>query len=226
METSPNDLRQQQFEIKFRGYNPDDVEVFRDLAAAALEEARAEILQLNEENKHIKQRLEHLVALEETLKAAVLETQKNSETTIGNAKSEADSIIGAAKRESDLLIKEATLKRDQVVSDMHRQMSRLVGDINKIRFIRSTYLTKLKALMASQLEIVEHAIEEEETEGTPPPEPPETAPEAMTSEDMLETTDGGGKGQEREQPDASDEPPPDDKSDDDWKKLKEQLSDE
>ena len=57
------DLRQQQFEIKFRGYNPDDVEVFRDLAATALEEARAEVLKLNEENKHLNERLEHLVSM-------------------------------------------------------------------------------------------------------------------------------------------------------------------
>ena len=88
METTPNDLRQQQFEIKFRGYNADDVEVFRELAANALEEARADVLKLTEENRHLSERLKSLVELEETLKAAVLEAQKNSESTIGVAKKE------------------------------------------------------------------------------------------------------------------------------------------
>jgi DivIVA domain-containing protein len=62
MEVTPNDLRQQHFEIKFRGYNPDDVEVFRDFAANALEEAQAEILRLTAENKQLKARVEQLLS--------------------------------------------------------------------------------------------------------------------------------------------------------------------
>lgn len=225
METTPNDLRQQQFEIKFRGYNPDDVEVFRDLAAAALEEARAEILQLNEENKHLKERLEHLVALEETLKAAVLETQKNAETTIGNAKSEAEAIINAAQREADLLVKEASLKRDEIVSDMHQRMGKLVGDINKIRFIRSSYLTKLKSLVESQLEIVEQAINEDD-EKPPAVKAPEAQPEALTSEAMHQESGEIQTDQAQEPVSDPEEHSSDEKSDDDWQQLKEHLNEE
>lgn len=178
METTPNDLRQQQFEIKFRGYNPDDVEVFRDLAATALEETRAECLKLSEENRHLKVRLDHLISLEETLKAAVLEAQKNAETTIASAKGEAESTVSNARKEAELIVREAHLKRDEVVSDMHRQMSQLVGDINKIRFIRSNYLTKMKILVKSQLETIEQAATEETESGrTHAAEPSrETAP--------------------------------------------------
>lgn len=157
METTPNDLRQQQFEIKFRGYNPDDVEVFRDLAAAALEESRAEVLKMTEENKHLKERLSHLLALEDTLKTAIIEAQKNAEVTVANA-----------KREAQVIVQEAQLKRDEVIADLHAQTNRLVADINKIRFIRTNYLTKLKALIGVQMETVEQALAEDTEEVRPP----------------------------------------------------------
>jgi DivIVA domain-containing protein len=167
METTPNDLRQQQFEIKFRGYNPDDVEVFRELAANALEEARAEVLKLTEENSHLGERLKHLINLEETLKAAVLEAQKNSESTIATAKKEASVTLAAAEKEKELIIREAQNVRDEVIADMHRRMGKLVNDINKIRFIRNNYLSQLKHLLASQTEMVDRAMAEETNEEKP-----------------------------------------------------------
>jgi cell division initiation protein len=175
METTPNDLRQQQFEIKFRGYNPDDVEVFRELAANALEEARAKVLQLTEENDHLRGRLKHLVEIEDTLKAAVLEAQKNSESTLSVAKKEAESVISAAEREKDLIIREAQHLRDEVVADMHRRMGKLVNDINKIRFIRNNYLIQFKSLISSHTEMIDQAMtanEEEEKRHQDLPGPP------------------------------------------------------
>jgi cell division initiation protein len=164
METTPNDLRQQQFEIKFRGYNPDDVEVFRDLAATALEEARAENLKLSEENNHLRERLKHLVAIEETLKAAVLEAQKNADNTIITAKRDAESIISAARREADLVLREARRKGDEISSGVHHQMGKLVNDINKIRFIRSNYLSRLKSLLDSQMQVIRDELEADKRE--------------------------------------------------------------
>ncbi|MEZ5357920.1 MAG: DivIVA domain-containing protein [Candidatus Zixiibacteriota bacterium] len=179
METTPNDLRQQQFEIKFRGYNPDDVEVFRDLAAAALEEARAEVLKLTEENSHLSERLKHLVAMEETLKAAMIEAQKNAEVTVDNAKREAQVTVSQAKKEADLIVREARTKYEEITGDMHRKMGKLVADINKIRFIKSQYLHQLKNLVSSQLTIVEQTIAEDENEDADFAPPP--APEAQDS---------------------------------------------
>lgn len=218
METTPNDLRQQQFEIKFRGYNPDDVEVFRDLAAEALEEARAEILKLSEENRHLTQRLEHLVAMEETLKAAVLETQKNAETTIDNARRDAKSTLANAEREAELVIREASHKRDEVITDMHQQMSQLVGDINKIRFIRSNYLTKLKGLISSQLEIVGQAFIEDRGENAPVPAMPDDMPEISNRNDSSE--------EPAESAPAENPEPTEGESIEDWQELKEKLNEE
>ncbi len=164
METTPNDLRQQQFEIKFRGYNPDDVEVFRDLAATALEEARADNLKLSEENNHLREQLDRLIQIEETLKAAVLEAQKNADNTIIVAKREAESIMDAARREADLVLREARRKGDEISTGVHSQMGKLVNDINKIRFIRSNYLSRLKSLLDSQLQVIRDELEADDRE--------------------------------------------------------------
>ncbi len=171
METTPNDLRQQQFEIKFRGYNPDDVEVFRDLAAAALEETKAEALKLSEENNHLNERLKHLIAMEDTLKAAMVEAQKNAEITLDNAKREAQVVVSQAKKEAELIIRDANTKYQERTGDLHQTMGKLVADINKIRFIKSQYLNQLKTMVSSQLKVVDEAIAEDDTEEadlTPP----------------------------------------------------------
>jgi len=164
METTPNDLRQQQFEIKFRGYNPDDVEVFRDLAATALEEARAECLKLSEENNHLRDQLDRLIEIEETLKAAVLEAQKNADNTIITAKREAEGIMDAARREADLVLREARRKGDEISTGVHSQMGKLVNDINKIRFIRSNYLSRLKSLLDAQMQVIHDELEADHRE--------------------------------------------------------------
>jgi len=164
METTPNDLRQQQFEIKFRGYNPDDVEVFRDLAATALEEARAEILKLTEENNHLRERLEHLVSIEETLKAAVLEAQKNADNTLATAKKQAETTVDSARKEADLILREARRKGEEMTLEAHQRMAKLVNDINKIRFIRSNYLSRLKTLLESQTQALDEELSEDERE--------------------------------------------------------------
>jgi cell division initiation protein len=216
METTPNDLRQQQFEIKFRGYNPDDVEVFRDLAADALEEARAEGLKLTEENRHLTERLEHLVSIEETLKAAVLEAQKNAESTTDNAKKEAETTVANAKKEAELIIREAHQRRDEIIADMHRQMSKLVGDINKIRFIRSNYLSKLKVLINSQLEMIENEIREDEKEKPTSAEVPQEMPITAQQPPPVETPP---EDEAEEQEEKS-------REDDEWKDLREELTEE
>lgn len=164
METTPNDLRQQQFEIKFRGYNPDDVEVFRDLAATALEEARASNLKLTEENNHLREQLKRLISIEETLKAAVLEAQRNADNTIMTAKREAESIIAAARREAELVLREARRRGDEISTGVHSQMGKLVNDINKIRFIRSNYLSRLKTLLDSQMQVIHEELEADDRE--------------------------------------------------------------
>jgi cell division initiation protein len=153
METTPNDLRQQQFESKFRGYDPDEVEIFRSLAADALEESRAQMLKLAEENKHLKERLEHLSALEDTLKAAVIEAQKNAEST-----------LSSAKKEAELIVREAHSEKQELLADKRDEVNRIIADINKLRFIRSNYMSRLKGLITSQLETLEREIRDVEAD--------------------------------------------------------------
>lgn len=234
MDTTPNDLRQQQFDIKIRGYNPDDVEVFRDLAATALEETRAEVLKLTEENNHLSTQLEHLISIEETLKAAVLEAQKNAENTISNAKEQAKSTIENAQREAELTIKEAHIRRDEVVADMHRQMSKLVGDINKIRYIRANYLSKLKFLVSSQLESIVREFEEDSDEEhsgessveTTMPKVDQSSTPAVESdsgnEDKTEPDNPTAENDDQSHNQSGDSP----SDDEEWKKFKEQMNNE
>ncbi len=73
MGLTPNEIRNQEFSSSMRGYTRTEVEAFKEATAAALEEAKVEVLKLTEENKALGGKYQDLKNLEETLKSSVVE---------------------------------------------------------------------------------------------------------------------------------------------------------
>jgi len=68
MELTPNEMRNHQFSSSFRGFNKAEVGAFKESAATTLEEARAQIQKLSEENELLSAKYNELKNLEEKLK--------------------------------------------------------------------------------------------------------------------------------------------------------------
>lgn len=143
MELTPNEMRNHQFSSSFRGFNKAEVGAFKESVATTLEEARAEIQKLTEENELLLTKYRELKNLEETIKAAMLEAQKN-----------ADQIITNARKEAELIISETKSRRDKAIDEKHRAISELEAKIEKLEFTRKSFYTKLRSEMEAHLKLV------------------------------------------------------------------------
>ncbi|MBN2226994.1 MAG: DivIVA domain-containing protein [candidate division Zixibacteria bacterium] len=186
MELTPNEMRNQTFAKSFRGYAPTEVDSFRDAAATALEEARVKILKMTEEYQSLKQRFQELKNLEETIKIAVLEAQKNSEQIVANARKEAELIIDQAKH-----------RRDKMIEEKHQRLAELDAQIEKLEFTRKSFYNKLRAEMQAHLKLVDSIYPEDTAsdqrpqrqvsrprQTAAPAQPPESQPVEAVSEEL------------------------------------------
>lgn len=143
MGLTPNEIRNQEFSSSMRGYTRSEVEAFKEAAAAALEEAKVEVLKLTEENKALGGKYQDLKNLEETLKSSVVEAQKGADQTVKNSKKEAELIITEAKR-----------KRDDIIEEKHRQLAELETRIHELEFTRKSFYARLKSELESYLKLI------------------------------------------------------------------------
>ncbi len=161
MEMSPNEMRNQQFSSSFRGFNKAEVEAFKESVSSALEEARVEIQRLNQKSEMLSAKYNELKNLEETIKNAMLEAQKNAEQIVVNA-----------RKESELIIAETKRQRDKAVDEKYRILSELEGKIRKLEFTKKSFYSKLRSEIETHLQLVDSVmrsdVKEERLEDTYP----------------------------------------------------------
>ena len=104
MKITPIDIQQMVFQVKFRGYDREEVNRF-------LEELALTVEALNRDNAVLREKLnvteQHLTELKRT--------ESTLSNTLVSAQSLAEDVKRSAQREADLIIKEAELKASEVI---------------------------------------------------------------------------------------------------------------
>jgi cell division initiation protein len=144
MELSPNDIRSFEFGNQMRGYDKDEVDAFLEQVAGILEAARQENLKLSVEIESLKSQLSGLKQFEDTIKSAAIDARRNADMTVANAKQEAQLMLSKAKNEAETVLVSRT-----------RKMDNLEEQINKLSLTRKSYLSKLRSLIQSHMDIVD-----------------------------------------------------------------------
>ncbi|MCD6249100.1 MAG: DivIVA domain-containing protein [candidate division Zixibacteria bacterium] len=143
MDLSPNDIRNCEFSNQMRGYDKEEVENYLDQVASTLEQVKQENLKLSMEAESLKSQLSGLKQFEDTIKGAAIDARRNADMTIATAKQEAEMIISKAKNESENIL----VSRTNDVSDIENQ-------ITKLGLTRKSYLSKIRVLIQSHLEMI------------------------------------------------------------------------
>ena len=134
-----------------RGYDPEDVSAFLDMISGEFENLVRSNAQLSEKNAMQKSQIDKYREIERTLQDSLVTAQRAGEDT-----------IDSAKRQADLIIREAEVKAVSIVEDGRIKLSRIMDVIADLRVHKDTYLTKLRALTESQLELFDrYAFPEE-----------------------------------------------------------------
>ena len=150
MNLTPNDIRNYEFKGQLRGYEKDAVDEFQEEAANALEATRQENLKLSMEVESLKNQLTGLKQFEDTIKSAAIDARRNADMTVSNAKQEAELIVSRANAEAE----KAVESRSQEIADIE-------GQLNKLELTKRSYVSKLKGMISSHLELVEEILRSE-----------------------------------------------------------------
>ena len=126
MRLSPVDIRQQQFSMKmFRGFDPQEVDTFRDDVAEDYEGLLRENATLREQLGGHEERARGLGETEKTLKDTLVTTQRVAEE-----------MKESAKRDAQLLVREATLNADKLMEEARSEEAKLRIEIQSLKRLR------------------------------------------------------------------------------------------
>jgi cell division initiation protein len=135
MKVTPLEIRQQQFPLRFRGLDPEEVDKFLELVAADMEDLVRENARLRDSLARKDQELQRMQQGEDELKKALTAIQQIREEWIGRAEKQAEQVVIESEQKAKQLQVDAEREIEglrQDVQQLKHQRQQLVGDIRHI----------------------------------------------------------------------------------------------
>lgn len=144
MSFTPNEIRNHQFPSAMRGYSKKEVETFREEIATTLEGTLAKIEELTEKYQRLDERFKTLSDLEDALKLAKTESEKNAQAVLEISQSEAKKIMLAAEERGAKILEEAEKK----ITETNRRFAELLQ-------AKDSYRDSIKSVITTHLEKID-----------------------------------------------------------------------
>lgn len=141
---TPIDIQRQDFEVKLRGYNADEVDDFLDLVGKDYEKLYKENAELREKVKQLDKAVEQYKAMESTLQQSILLAQTAAEDIKKSAAEKANVIMNEAQSKSENMSRQL----DQDLQDKRNELA-------SFRMEVSGYKTRMKGICSALLEMLE-----------------------------------------------------------------------
>ena len=144
MSLTPLEVKKQEFDRVFRGYDPVAVEAFLELVS---EEMAALVMRLNGLE-------EKLLAVQSTVDD-YRQMEQALKETMANAQRQAEEARQAAVREGELLKREAKVESDKLVADAERRRASLEQRIEELAGNERDFVRRLKTFLAEHRRTLE-----------------------------------------------------------------------
>jgi len=149
MKITPLDIQQQQFKIKFRGFDVREVDTFLEQMADAFESLQGETNRLYQEIKRLQHEAHGYREREDSFKRAMLNSQKVLEQMKENA-----------RKSAELVIAEAEVKAEKILSRAQNRLSQLHEDIAELKRQRSQIEVQIRSVIEGHSKLLEIGKEE------------------------------------------------------------------
>jgi cell division initiation protein len=149
MKIGPVDIRNHTFSKKLQGVDEAEVRAYLDLVADRLEESIVEAEELRASVDRAEARVEEYTKLESALRDSLLSAERLSEER-----------REGADREARIRIKNAELDAEKIVLAARQELGRLRADLDDLRRQKITYVERFRALLRSQVKILEASVAE------------------------------------------------------------------
>jgi len=151
---TPKDILDKEFNTKFRGYDPDEVDSFLEEVANAFTATVKELNQVKDQLVQCENELKELKAKQEEVQQAIISANKLMEE-----------MKSQAQKEAQLLIDQAKVDAERIIADAHQEAMQLESQIRDLRrYYRETFFRIKKSLEYYLKLMDEESILEEDFE--------------------------------------------------------------
>ncbi len=151
MKLTPQDILNQTFASKIKGFAKEEVKAFLLQVAEALESEISDKEDYRTKLEKVKESLQKFEKREEVLRDTLIAAQKFSTEIKTNA-----------QKESDLIVKEAEMKSDEIINQAQNRLKLLRQEIKNLRFKRKEIENDIINMLNSLKELLETYHKEDE----------------------------------------------------------------
>ncbi|HWF44205.1 MAG TPA: DivIVA domain-containing protein [Candidatus Kapabacteria bacterium] len=155
MRLSALEIKKKEFVQKMRGFDPDEVQAFLDLASEEVELLTREKKEAEERLAGVQEKLDHYLLIEQTL-----------EKTLVAAQQTAVKVEEQARKEADLILRGAELERAQKLNDVRMEFDRAQSDLFRARSEYQSMLSRMRSLMSGFTTFIQSLEQETEPAST------------------------------------------------------------
>ena len=136
MRVTPADIRQQNFTVRFRGFDPQEVDTF-------LEDVAEDLEAILRENALLK---EQLVALEERTRG-IAEREKLLQETLVTTHRLAEEMKESARRELEMHLREGEVQREKLLESARTEEAQIKSEVQVLKRTRRQLVEDLRATL-------------------------------------------------------------------------------
>lgn len=151
MKIAPQDILTQQFGVKVKGFDKEEIKNFLVQVAETLENEIQEKESLKKKMEHASEKLAKFEKREEILRDTLVSAQKFSAEIKSNA-----------QKESELIIKEAEMKAEDIIRNAIDRQKDLKEEIRNLKFKRREIESDLVNMLNSLKELIKSYQKEDE----------------------------------------------------------------
>jgi cell division initiation protein len=144
MKITPLDIQQQQFRVRFRGFDMVEVDNFLDLAANEFEELLRENNRLKEEDRQKAEKIQQLERAERDLRNALISAQQICEE-----------MKNQARKEGELIIEDAKANARKIWETAQVQAMQVETEIARLKRQRAEFEASLKSILEMHLSLLD-----------------------------------------------------------------------
>lgn len=170
MKLTPLDIQQQQFSVRFRGFDTNEVDAFLETVASELEDLLKTSKELREELERKEARIGEYQNMEKTLKETLLMAQATSEEMKKNAQKAIEELKANTQKEATFIIARARDQAEKMIAETNARLVKIQEEVNELKRKKIILKQELRSLLETHLRLLE-STSEKETRG-PEENPP------------------------------------------------------
>ena len=159
MGVTPLVVKQKEFTTRFRGFDVQEVDYFLEDVGRELETLNDKIQRLQEDNHRLELVNKGYLTREDSMKNAMIQSQKVLDQMKDNA-----------QKSSQVIIAHAEVEAEKILNRAHKRLSQLHGDIIELKRQRIQLEMQISAVLESHSKLIEMTKEEnkvaDETDST------------------------------------------------------------